>query len=97
MSLPCLPSSSSGVIEAVSLSKTARLLACGCETTGFSVLQIALVSCSICRHSKVEYMLYLVNWVNDPVDSWVSSDGFVGRINEDDLEVFVCRILVDPV
>lgn len=39
----------------------------------------------------------LVNRVDDPVDSGVSSDGLVGGVNEDDLEVLVCRILVDPV
>lgn len=39
----------------------------------------------------------LVNRVNDPVDSRISSDSLVGGINEDDLEVLVCRILVDPV
>ena len=38
-----------------------------------------------------------MNRVNDPVDSGVSSDGLVGGINEDDLEVLVGRILVDPV
>lgn len=40
---------------------------------------------------------YLVNRVDDPVDSGVSSDSLVRRINKDDLEVLVCRILVDPV
>jgi len=39
----------------------------------------------------------LVNGVDDPVDSGVSSDSLVRRINKDDLEVLVCRILVDPV
>lgn len=38
-----------------------------------------------------------MNRVDDPVDSGVSSNSFVGGINEDDLEVFVCRVLVDPV
>lgn len=35
--------------------------------------------------------------VDDPVDPWVSSDSLVGRVNEDDLKILVCRILVDPV
>ena len=38
-----------------------------------------------------------MNRLDDPVDSGVSADGLVRRINEDDLEVLVCRILVDPV
>jgi len=38
-----------------------------------------------------------VNRVDDPVDSWVSSNSLVRGVNEDDLEVFVGRVLVDPV
>lgn len=33
---------------------------------------------------------YLVDWVDDPVDSGISSDGLVRGVNEDDLEVLVC-------
>lgn len=40
---------------------------------------------------------YLVHGVDDPVDSGVSADGLVRRVNEDDFKVFVCRVLVDPV
>jgi len=76
VSLPGLSSSSGGVVEAVALSKTTRLLAGSRETTSFSVL---------------------VDRVDDPVDSRVSSDSLVGGVNEDDLEILVCRILVDPV
>ena len=39
----------------------------------------------------------LVNWVDNPVDSWVSSDCLVRRIDQDDFEVFVSTVLVDPV
>jgi len=39
----------------------------------------------------------LVHWLDDPVDSWVTSDDSVLWVDEDDFEVFVCRILVDPV
>lgn len=35
--------------------------------------------------------------VDDPVDSRVTSDSLVGGVNEDDLKILVCRILVDPV
>ena len=34
---------------------------------------------------------------NDPVDSWVLSDGVVSWVNEDDLEVFIGGILSNPV
>lgn len=38
-----------------------------------------------------------MNSLDDPVNSGVSSDGLVRGIDKDDLEVLVCRILVDPV
>lgn len=39
----------------------------------------------------------LVDWVDDPVDAGITTDGFVLRVNEDDLVVLVGRVLVDPV
>jgi len=39
----------------------------------------------------------LVHWVDDPADSRVTTNGFVIRVNEDDLVIFVDTILVDPV
>lgn len=39
----------------------------------------------------------LVDWVDDPVDTGIATDGLVLRVNEDDLEVFVSGVLVDPV
>lgn len=39
----------------------------------------------------------LVHGVDNPVDSGVSSDSLVRGVNKDDLEVLVCRVLVDPV
>jgi len=39
----------------------------------------------------------LVNGVDDPVDASITADGLVLRVNEDDLEVLVGRVLVDPV
>lgn len=35
--------------------------------------------------------------VGDPVDAGITADGLVLRIDEDDLEVLVGRVLVDPV
>ena len=40
---------------------------------------------------------YLVYRVDDPVNPWVTTNGFMLRINKDDFKVFVGRILVDPV
>lgn len=39
----------------------------------------------------------LVDGLDDPIDTGITTDGFVLRVNENDLKVFVCRILVDPV
>ena len=39
----------------------------------------------------------LVDRVDDPVDAGVAADGLVLRVNEDNLEVLVGRVLVDPV
>jgi hypothetical protein len=39
----------------------------------------------------------LVNGIDDPVDTGIAADGLVLRINEDDLEVLVGRVLIDPV
>jgi len=39
----------------------------------------------------------LVHWLHDPVDTWVAADCFVLWIDEDDLVVLVCAVLVDPV
>jgi hypothetical protein len=38
-----------------------------------------------------------VNGLDDPVDAGITTDGLVLRIDEDDFEVLVGRILVDPV
>ena len=34
---------------------------------------------------------------DDPVDTGITTDGFVLGVNENNFEVFVCRVLVDPV
>ena len=39
----------------------------------------------------------LVDGVDDPVDASIAADGLVLRVNENNLEVLVGRVLVDPV
>jgi hypothetical protein len=39
----------------------------------------------------------LVDGVADPVDAGIATDGLVRRVDEDDLEVLVHTVLVDPV
>jgi len=38
-----------------------------------------------------------VDWLGDPVKSWVISDGSVTRVNHDDFEEFVSGVLSNPV
>ena len=47
--------------------------------------------------SKASVFTVLVNWVADPVVSWVSSDSLVLWVDQDNFVVFVGRILVNPV
>lgn len=47
--------------------------------------------------SQTSGLTVLVNWVTDPVVTSISSDGLVGRIDQDDFEVLVGGVLVDPV
>ncbi len=76
MSLPCLSSASSGLVESVTLAQSTRLLARSSEATRLAVL---------------------VDWLDDPVDARITTDGLMLRIDEDDLKVLVGRVLVDPV
>lgn len=39
----------------------------------------------------------LVDWLGDPVDAGITTDGLVLRVDEDDFEVFVGGVLVYPV
>ncbi len=39
----------------------------------------------------------LVDRINDPVDAGIPSNGFVLRVDQDDLKVLVCGVLIDPV
>lgn len=38
-----------------------------------------------------------MNRLHDPIDTSIATDGFVLRIDEDHLEVFVGGVLIDPV
>ena len=38
-----------------------------------------------------------MDWLNNPVDARVTADSFVLGVDQYDLEVLVCRILVDPI
>lgn len=38
-----------------------------------------------------------MHWLNDPVDTGITPDSFVLGVNQDDFEVLVGRVLIDPV
>lgn len=46
---------------------------------------------------KTAQLSVLLDRVGDPVDLGVPPDGLVVRVDEDDLEVLVGRVLADPV
>lgn len=69
-------------------------------TTGLGlVVTMALVDTSgfLSSRSQTSGLSVLVHWVGDPVVSGVSSDGLVGWVHQDHLEVLVGGVLVDPV
>ena len=47
--------------------------------------------------SETTRFAMLVDWVDDPVDARITTDGLVLRVDEDDLVVLIGRVLVDPV
>ena len=63
------------------------------------VVSVALVDTSalLAGSSETTALAVLVNWLDDPVDTGIATDGLVLGVDEDDLEVLVGRILVDPV
>ena len=46
---------------------------------------------------KTTGLAVLVDWGNDPVDAWIATDSLVLWVDENDLEVLVGGVLVDPV
>lgn len=46
---------------------------------------------------EAAHLTVLVHWLDDPVDAWVTADGLVLGVDQDDLKVLVGRVLVHPV
>lgn len=83
-----------GLVEAVALLDTARLLADRSKTTGFAVLGSKLAPLyTSCRSRGTN----LVHRLADPVDAGIAADSLVLGIDEDNLVVLVGGVLVDPV
>ena len=58
---------------------------------------LAVTAVLLGGRGKTTGLTALVDGVDDPVDAGVAADGLVRGIDEDDLEVLVGRVLVDPV
>lgn len=63
------------------------------------VVSVTLVETTrlLASGSKTTHFAVLVDGSDDPVDAGVLADGLVLRVDEDDLEVLVGGVLVDPV
>jgi hypothetical protein len=68
-------------------------------TGGGVVVAVALVDTTglLAGSGETTGLAVLVNGVADPVDAGITADGLVLGVNEDDLEVLVGGVLVDPV
>jgi hypothetical protein len=78
-----------GVVSLPSLSS-----ASSCLVESMTLAQTTRLLASCCETTR---FAVLMDWVDDPVDAGVAADSLVLRIDEDDLEIFVGRVLVDPV
>jgi hypothetical protein len=92
-----------GVVVAVALVDTTGLLAGRGETTALAVLWgevKGLASPNEISRTKGMYSpseTNLVDGLADPVDAGVTADSLVLGVDQDNLEVLVSRVLVDPV
>ena len=72
----------------------------GLSSTSLGVVEfVTLVDTSgfLTSGSQTSSFTVLVNWVTDPVVTSISSDSLVLRVDQDNFEVLVSRILVNPV
>jgi hypothetical protein len=65
-----------------------------CLVVSVTLAQTTRLLASSCETSG---LAVLVNGIDDPADARVAADGLVLRVNEDDFEVLVGRVLIDPV
>ena len=92
VSLPSLAAASSCVIELMALTKSTRLLACRCQPSRLTMLL------SISRSRLLMgYFDYLVDRLDDPIDSRIFSNNFVLRVDQNNFKVFVSGVLIDPI
>ena len=66
-------------------------------TSIVEAMTLIQASALLARGRQSTLLAVLVDRVDDPIDAWVTADGLVLRVNEDDFEVLVGTVLVDPV
>jgi hypothetical protein len=74
-------------------------LPCLSATSGCLVVSVTLAQTTrlLASGRKTTRFAVLVDWLNDPVDARIAADCLVLRVDENDLEVLVGGVLVDPV
>lgn len=72
---------------------------CMAGTTNHLVVEMTLPHSTIlaasCSHAT--QLTVLVHWVTDPVDTSITADSLVEGIHQNDFEVFIDRVLANPV
>ena len=94
MFLPGLSPARCSFVESMTLAQPARLLSCGGEPTRFTVLGMRQ---SLPKYGYKGIESDLMNRVDNPVNARVAADGFMLRVDKNNLEILVCRVLVNPV
>ena len=63
------------------------------------VVTVTLVEAArlLAGRSEATGFAVLMDRVDDPVDAWIAADGTMLGVNEDDFEVLVGAVLIDPV
>jgi hypothetical protein len=60
-------------------------------------MTLAQATALLAGSGETTALAVLVDRLDDPVDAGIAADGLVLRVDEDDFEVLVGRVLVDPV
>lgn len=68
--------------------------ASSCLVVSVALAKTPRLLASCCKATRFAMLVY---WLHDPVDARVTTNSLVLRIDENDLEILVSRVLVDPV
>lgn len=51
----------------------------------------------LASRSETTRFTMFMNRVYNPIDAGITTNGFVLRVDQDDLEILVCGVLIDPI